>query len=91
MKFAEIDYDAFRAFVATGATDEEIAAWIEQHAKKRARGEIIAWNNKERDLRLSDLPLSIQEYMEDYIQKYVPRNRIVYHWFDAYDLEEERL
>jgi len=23
--------------------------------------------------------------------KLVPRNRVVYHWFDAYDLEEERL
>jgi hypothetical protein len=22
---------------------------------------------------------------------FVPRNRVVYHWFDAYDLEEERL
>jgi len=29
--------------------------------------------------------------MEDYIAKFVPRNRVVYHWFDAYDLEEERL
>ena len=28
LKFAEIDYDAFRAFVATGATDAEIATWI---------------------------------------------------------------
>src|SRR5204863_5584307 len=33
LKFAEIDYDDFRAFVATGATDEEIAAWIGEHAK----------------------------------------------------------
>ena len=23
--------------------------------------------------------------------KFAPRNRVVYHWFDAYDLEEERL
>jgi len=23
--------------------------------------------------------------------KFVPRNRVVYHWFDADDLEEERL
>ncbi len=91
LKFAEIDYDAFRAVVATGATDEEIAAWIGQHAKKRPRAEIIAWNNKERDLRLSDLSLELQEYMEDYIRKFVPRNRVVYHWFDVYDLEEERL
>jgi hypothetical protein len=23
--------------------------------------------------------------------KFVPRNRVVYHWFDTYGLEEERL
>ena len=28
LKFAEIDYDAFRSFVATGATDDAIAVWI---------------------------------------------------------------
>src|SRR5437588_8882964 len=44
LKFAEINYDAFRAFVATGVTDEKIAEWIGQHAKKRSRAEIIAWN-----------------------------------------------
>ena len=91
LKFAEIDYDAFKSFVATGATDEEIGAWIGKHAKKRSRTEVIAWNNKERDLRLSDLPPETQEYMEDYIPKFVPRNRVVYHWFDVYDLEEERI
>src|SRR2546427_7907118 len=91
LKFAEIDYDEFKSFVATGATDDEIAAWIGEHAKKRPGVEIIAWNNKQRDLRLSDLSPETQEYMEDYIQKFVPRNRVVYHWFDVYDLEEERL
>lgn len=70
LKFAEIDYDAFRSFVATGATDEELAMWIGQHAKQQSRAEVIAWNNKERDLRLSDLPLETQEFMEDYIRKY---------------------
>ena len=29
---AEIDKNEFRDFVATGATDEEVAAWIEEHA-----------------------------------------------------------
>jgi hypothetical protein len=29
--------------------------------------------------------------MEDYIQQFIPRNRVVHHWFDVYDLEEERL
>ena len=32
-----------------------------------------------------------QEFMEDYIQKYVPRNRPIYQWFDVFDLEEERI
>lgn len=91
LKFAEIDYDGFRSFVAAGATDDEVASWIGEHAKKRPRAEIIAWNNKQRDLRLSDLPAETQEFMEDYIAKFIPRNRVVYHWFDVYDLEEERL
>jgi uncharacterized protein DUF5069 len=91
LKFAEIDYDDFRSQIATGAIDNEIAGWIGEHAKKRPRAEIVAWNNKERDLRLSDLPPELQEFMENYIQRYVPRNRIVYHWFDVYDLEEQRI
>ena len=62
-----------------------------QHAKKRPRSEIIAWNNQQRDMHLSDLSPELQEYMEDYIAEFIPRNRIVYHWFDVYDLEEERL
>jgi len=91
LKFAEIDDIAYRSFVATGATDDEVVLWIGEHAKKRSRAEIVIWNNKERDLRLSDLTLGLQETMEDYIQKYVPRHRVVYHWFDVYDLEEKRL
>ena len=91
LKFAEIDYVSFKSFVATGATDDEIAVWIGEHAKKRSRADIVVWNNKERDLRLSDLPPELQEYMEEYIQQYVPRHRVVYHWFDVYDLEEQRL
>jgi hypothetical protein len=91
LKFAEIDYAEFRSLVATGATDDEIAEWIDKTAKKRPRAEIIAWNNKERDLRLSDLPPELQEFMENYIHRYVPRHRVVYHWFDVYDLEEQRI
>ncbi len=91
LKFAEIDAQKLKDFVATGATDAEVADWIIAHSKKRARVEIIQWNNQQRDLRLSDLPPEAQEYLEDYIQKFIPRNRPVYHWFDVYDLEEERI
>lgn len=89
--FAGIDYNEYRSFVATGATDDEVAAWIGEHAKKRSRADIVVWNNKERDLRLSDLSPELQEYMEEYIGSSVPRHRVVYRWFDVYDLEEQRL
>ena len=91
LSFTGIDYDEFRSFLATGATDDEVATWIEEHAKKRPDVDIIIWNNQQRDTRLSDLPPETQVYMEDYIKQYVPRNRVVYHWFDVYDLEEERM
>jgi hypothetical protein len=91
LKFAEIDYGVFKSFVSTGASDDEIAAWIGEHAKKRPRAGIIVWNNQQRDQRLSDLSPGLQESMEDYIQEYVPRYRIVYRFFDIYDLEEQRL
>jgi hypothetical protein len=91
LKFAEIDYGVFRLFVASGATDDEVAAWIGEHAKKRPRADIVIWNNRQRDQRLSDLSPHLQESMEDYIQKYVPRHRVVYRFFDIYDLEEKRL
>ena len=91
LKFAEINYDQYKSFVATGATDEEVVEWIGEHAKKRSRADVVIWNNKERDLRLSDLSAELQEYMEDYIAVSVPRNRVVYRWFDVYDFEEKRL
>ena len=87
----EADPPEARSFVAAGETDDDIAAWVRKHAKKRPRIEIIKWNNKQRDMRLSEISPELQEYMEDYIQKFIPRNRVVYHWFDVYDLEEERL
>jgi hypothetical protein len=91
LKFAEIDYDAYKSFVATGATDDEVAVWIGANARQRPRTEIIVWNNSERDLRLSDLPVELQEFMEDYLQKFIPRHRVVYHRYDVYDLEEGRI
>ncbi len=91
LQFAEIDYDEFRAFVATGADDDEVADWIEEHAKQRPREEIIVWNNKLRDTRLSDLPVETQVYMEDYIRDYLPGDTVIYQWFDVYDIEEERM
>lgn len=53
LRFAGIDYDSFRSFVATGATDEEVGAWIGAHAKQRPPAEIEAWNKREGAVQLS--------------------------------------
>lgn len=91
LDFAGIRYEAFRDFVGTGATDADIATWIGQTAKARPRIEVIRWNNDLRGKRLAELPDDLQEYFEDYLPKFVPRNRPVYVLFDIYDLEEQRI
>lgn len=90
-KFTEIAPEDFRAQVATGATDEEMAEWIAAQAKPRPRIEIIQWNNWLRDFRLSDAPPEVQEYMEDYMPRHLPKGRVVHHFLDIYDIEEGRL
>lgn len=89
--FAEIKGDDFKAFVATGATDDEVAEWIQQNAKQREREAIVLWNNDLRYKRISELPAELQVFMEDYIPENLPQHRPVYYLFDVYDIEEGRL
>ncbi|MDP3073197.1 MAG: DUF5069 domain-containing protein [Opitutaceae bacterium] len=91
LDFTGIDAEAFRAFVATGADDTAVAAWIAAHSKIKDDGEVVAWNNKMRDMRLSEMPLPLQVFLEGYIPKFIPANRPVRVWFDVYDLEEKRM
>ena len=91
LEFAGISYDDFKAFVATGATDKEVEAFIIEKAKARPRIEIIKWNNEFRYKRISELPDALQEYMEDYIPANLRKNRPVYAFFDVYDIEEQRI
>lgn len=90
-QFAGIDAESFRSFVATGADDDAVAAWIEGHAAPHSRIEVIKWNNQMREKRLGDMPENVQEFLEGYIQKFLPAGRVVYRWFDVYDIEEKRL
>ncbi len=91
LDFTGIDVEAFKAFVATGADDAAVGAWMAEHSTVKEREKIVAWNNKMRDLRLSELPAKLQLFLEDYIPKFIPKNRPVRVWFDVYDFEEGRL
>jgi len=90
--FAGIKGSDLRDFLATGADDEAVSEWIAKHAKKRPRIEVIKWNNDLRYKRLTELPDELQEYMENYIPKNVPRDVIhhIRYFFDIYDAEEKR-
>jgi hypothetical protein len=89
--FTGIDADEFKAYVATGALDAEVAAWITAHSRVKERAAVVTWNNQMRCMRLCDMPIELQLFLEDYIPKFIPRNRPVTLWFDVYDLEEERI
>jgi Domain of unknown function (DUF5069) len=89
--FTGITPEQLKDVVATGATDEEIAMWIVGNSKVKDPSDVLKWNNAMRDMRLSDMSLQAQQYLEEYIPRFVPNHRPVYVWFDVYDLEEKRL
>jgi hypothetical protein len=90
--FAGIKGADLKEFVATGADDQAVAKWIEAHATKRPRIEIIKWNNELRYKRISELPDPLQEFLEDYIPANVSMDVIhhIRYFFDIYDAEEKR-
>lgn len=91
LNFVEISGDDFKTFVATGASDEEVAAWILEKGKTHSKEELVAWNNDLRYKRISEMAIELQVFLEDYIPENIPANRVVNYWFDIYDIEEGRL
>lgn len=91
LEFAGLTIEGLREVLATGASDDEVGAWIQKNAQQKEKIEVIKWNNSWRDKELSELPDYLQEYMEEYVPQFVPKNRPVYRFFDVYDLEEQRI
>lgn len=91
LTFAEIDAEAFKEYVATGAGDSEVAEWINQNSKSHSVEEKVAWNNRLRYKRISEMPIELQVFLEGYIEEVIPEGKVVYYWFDVYDIEEKRL
>jgi Domain of unknown function (DUF5069) len=92
-EFAGIDADEFKDFVATGATDEEVADWICSKAKLHSPGEIASWNFTLKGRRISELPPDRQAWVQDYLLANVRpevQERVIFN-FDLLDAEEGRL
>ena len=91
LDFAGIDAGVFRDFVATGATDDEVGAWIKAHATQQEAIEVVRFNNTWRDKRLSDLDDRLQGFVEGYVDENCPPGVRIYTFFDVYDAEEGRI
>jgi len=92
-EFVGIDADDFKDFVATGATDEEIADWIHEHAKAHSAAEIASWNFTLKCRRISELPPDRQAWVQEYLLANVKpevQERVIFN-FDLLDAEEGRL
>lgn len=92
-EFAGINAEAFRDFVATGASDEDVADWIKARAKAHSPGEIASWNFTLKCRRISELPPDRQAWVQDYLLAHVRpevQERVIFN-FDLLDAEEGRL
>ena len=62
--FTGITGDAFKEFVATGADDDAVAAWIQKQSKVQDEKAIIQWNNDMRGKRVCEMPMELREFLE---------------------------
>ena len=90
LNFAGISAENFKAFVATGADDTAVAEWIQANGTEHTPEALVQWNNDLRFKRISEMPVKLQVYLEGYIAEFIPADKIVYTWFDVYDIEEQR-
>ena len=91
LDFAGIKFSSLEKFLATGADDAAVSEWVASKAKQKSRSSIIKWNNKLRDMRISEMSIKLQKFLEDYIPANLPANKPPYVWFDVYDIEEKRI
>jgi hypothetical protein len=89
--FTGISAEQFREKVSTGVSDEDFGDWLRETSQIKEAREIIQWNNDLRFKRISEMPIELQEFLEGYIAENLPAGRVVYYWFDVYDIEEERI
>jgi hypothetical protein len=91
LNFVGISADDFKVFVATGADDQAVAEWIHTNGAKHSQEARVQWNNDLRYKRINEMPIELQIFLEGYIAEFIPVDKIVYYWFDVYDIEEKRI
>ena len=90
-KFTGITPGDFKDFVASGASDNEVATWLRDQSQAKEPSAIIRWNHQMKCKLVSDLPDEYLVYYETYIPQFCPHPNRVRFFFDVYDDEEGRL
>lgn len=88
--FTGITAAEFQEKTASGASDEDMADWISSRTESISKQDRVLWNNEYRYKRICEMPPELQEFLEDYIPKYLG-GRFPNYWFDVYDIEEKRI
>ncbi len=67
--FKGIKGDDFKAFVETGATDEEIAQWVKDHGTEKTDEEIAVWSKEAAENNYSNEAPEKKQWLSDSAQK----------------------
>ncbi len=87
--FTGINAEELQSFIAGGATDEEIAGWVNQHAEAHSETEVLTWCYEQRTRE----PLTAEQkaYYEKLRRNNAPGKLYVRTWMEVLDAEEGRI
>ena len=84
--FKGITGDAFKAYVETGASDEEIALWVREQGTPKTDEEIEAWATKEEADNYSDKAPEKKQWLMDSCEKAgIDKDSTLFDYLDADD------
>lgn len=88
--FKEIKGDDFRAYVAEGHTDEEIAAWVHAHGAPKTEQEIVEWNAKVSANNYSDNADKKAWLAGEVAKAGMPEGTTLFDWLDEDDVTSHK-
>ncbi|MCC6483630.1 MAG: DUF5069 domain-containing protein [Armatimonadetes bacterium] len=88
-EFTGIDAEEIKAFIASGATDEEIGQWVKEHDKRNSEEDVLAWSYDQRGREPEGA--EAKAYFEQSRREIAPKRYNVRTWFQLLDAEEGRL
>ena len=88
LNFTGIEFEAFKAQIATGASDSDMLAWVTANAKHpRQPWEIAAWSAYH-EQRVPDSDAETLGEFAASVAKLSPAREDIHTWFDLLDLDD---